>query len=78
MSHILSACRWVICDSCLQAARDEVPWELDDTEAGIHAMDLGGEIPDHLCEEVEGDLPESDRCVCGCRPPVRSFNDERS
>ena len=51
-----------ICDSCLDAVRDEAHWmgfDVSDYLLGSLAVDLGAELPDHICE---GEL-----CQCSCR-----------
>jgi len=59
-----------VCDSCLQAAYDElrIPTHHPDFwESERHTImrELGGELADHLCEQIESDGGVS--CGCGCR-----------
>ena len=52
-----------ICDTCTDAALDEgVP----DDEVSLVMRELGGDLADHLCDQIEsdGDI----RCSCGCHP----------
>ena len=51
-----------VCDSCCDSAYD------DGVEADLQSTvmrEFGGEMSDHLCDEVEsnGDI----KCGCGCR-----------
>ena len=60
----------VVCDSCLDAVRDEgfddsglTAEEAFRTIAGLSRM-MGADLVDHLCDEREGDITEI--CDCGC------------
>ena len=57
----------VFCDSCKGAAQDEVGIELDEDSEALLLIDMGAEIPDHLCDARE--YPEPGvyvRCDCAC------------
>ena len=53
-----------LCDSCLNAADDESIYPLEDDEYATVLREFGGEIADHLCDEIETD--GEIRCGCGC------------
>lgn len=55
-----------VCESCLEAATDE---GLSDDEAAAFCMELGSELSDHLCEEIE--LQGEVRCMCSCHQPTK-------
>jgi len=55
-----------VCESCIAAAEEEgVPEGEEDTIM----RDMGGEIADHLCDQIEsdGDI----QCACACHPRKR-------
>jgi|CXWL01.1.fsa_nt_gi hypothetical protein len=56
-----------VCDDCLQSAADEslAPAE----ECDLLCLELGSEIADHLCEEIE--LDGAVRCDCACHQSVK-------
>ena len=52
-----------VCDSCLDAAYD---MGLEDRESQVTIMvEMGADVEDHLCDEVETD--GEIRCGCACR-----------
>ena len=56
-----------VCDTCIMAAEEEgVPAE----EASMVMRELGSELADHLCDQIEsdGDI----QCVCSCHPRKRT------
>ena len=50
-----------VCDGCLTAVYDELG-AIGREESETVAMNLGSEIPDHICEARE----EGNPCSCGC------------
>ena len=55
-----------ICDSCFMAAEDEgVP----EGEEEMVMMSMGGELADHLCDQIESD--GAIKCACSCHPRKR-------
>ncbi len=56
-----------VCDDCLQSAADEALAPIE--ECGLLCLELGGEIADHLCEEIE--LDGAIRCDCVCHQAVK-------
>lgn len=52
-----------VCDSCLDAAYDE--GIDDDATANMVMLELGADLADHLCDQVETDGETS--CACACR-----------
>jgi len=53
-----------VCDSCLTAAYDMgVP---DRSTAEMLMVDMGGDVEDHLCDQVEAPHATG-RCLCACR-----------
>jgi hypothetical protein len=56
-----------VCDSCIEALEEEGAPE--GAEAQM-AVEMGADIADHLCDEIEsdGDI----RCTCACHPRKRS------
>jgi hypothetical protein len=55
-----------VCESCIEAIEEEgVP---EGTEATM-AVDMGADIADHLCDQLEsnGDI----QCACACHPSKR-------
>jgi hypothetical protein len=57
----------LICDSCFMEAEDEGAPE---GEEAMLMCEMGGELADHLCDEIEsdGDI----QCACSCHPMKRS------
>lgn len=54
-----------ICNSCLSAAQEETG-ELDQQLLGIIMAELGSDLADHLCDQVEDpNLPF--HCLCACQ-----------
>jgi len=51
-----------VCETCLDAAADE--GLARDREAAMFCTELGDELADHLCEEIE--LDGETRCMCSC------------
>jgi len=56
-----------VCETCLDAAAEEGLAPHD--EATMFCMELGSELADHLCEEIE--LGVGTRCMCGCHQPAK-------
>lgn len=56
-----------VCDDCLQSAGDEIGEPSE--ECIIICLELGSEISDHLCEEIESD--GAARCDCACHKAVK-------
>ncbi len=56
-----------VCDSCLDAAADE--GLARDHEAAMFCIELGDELADHLCEEIECDGIA--RCSCSCHESAK-------
>lgn len=53
----------VICEDCLMAIQDEADgFDMDDDEFVFIALELGSDIPDHICEAADFD----ERCDCAC------------
>ena len=54
-----------VCDECLLVAYDE---GLRGKEQDLMMVDLGSELPDHLCDEIEtdGEVYGEDAMRCGC------------
>ena len=54
-----------VCDSCVISIKDDgLLGDVDDDTAEFIAIELGAEVPDHICETV--DNPEANHCDCGC------------
>ena len=56
-----------VCESCLMIAEEEgVP----EGEESMVMREMGGELADHLCDQIEsdGDI----QCACACHPRKRS------
>ena len=56
-----------VCDSCLMIAEEEgVP----EGEESMVMREMGSEVADHLCDQIEsdGDI----QCACACHPRKRS------
>ena len=56
-----------VCDSCIMAAEEEgVPEGAEE----MMMREMGGEIADHLCDQIEsdGDI----QCACSCHPSKRT------
>ena len=51
-----------ICDSCNNAARDEVGSDLDEVTAEMLLTELGADILDHICDSPDN----GSRCDCDC------------
>jgi len=51
-----------LCDSCREAGEDQIA---DDDMAEIVMLELGADLPDHLCDQVE--THGAIRCACACR-----------
>ena len=66
MVAITSPIRDPLCDSCLDAGDDEFGLNTDlfYDELDIVLREFGGELADHLCDELETD--GEIRCGCGC------------
>lgn len=56
-----------VCDDCLQSAADEALAPIE--ECDLICLELGSEIADHLCEEIE--LDGAIRCDCACHRAVK-------
>lgn len=56
-----------VCETCQLAASEEGMAAPDEVE--LLCLELGGEIADHLCEEIE--LQGQQRCGCGCHQPAK-------
>lgn len=65
MSFVVQELRLVVCDRCLTAVADS-GHEGDASEAASFCRAMGDDIPDHLCGEREGDLPDAETCLCRC------------
>ena len=52
-----------ICDSCFDAVQEDAG-DIDQATILHIALDLGADIPDHICEQTESDGEV--RCDCGC------------
>ena len=50
------------CESCLDAAYDEGAEDVDDAE--LLLAELGADIADHLCDNVEVGLEAECKCPC--------------
>jgi hypothetical protein len=60
-----------VCESCLQAADEEVSPNISSVrEMSEFMVDMGADVSDHLCDQLEsgGDI----QCACACHP-VRLF-----
>ena len=58
----------LVCETCIEALEEEgVP---EGAEASM-AIDMGADIADHLCDQIEsdGDI----QCACACHPRKRSI-----
>lgn len=56
-----------VCDACIEAMREEAAGSgIDDCDATIAslALDLGADIPDHMCDATDRLV---ERCDCACR-----------
>ena len=51
------------CDSCTNAAWDEVGFEPEDWEIMVMLEEMGGDIADHSCDSTES----GEFCGCACR-----------
>ena len=74
MTVVIKEIRYVVCESCVEAVVEDgfcTDPGLDDEDCEIDAAEFarafGADLPDHLCDDTEGDLPQSDTCICGCR-----------
>lgn len=56
-----------VCDDCLQSAAEEALAPIEECE--LLCIELGSEIADHLCEEIE--LNGEIRCDCACHQSVK-------
>lgn len=56
-----------VCDDCLQSAAEEALTPIEECE--LLCTELGGEIADHLCAEIE--LNGEIRCACACHWSVK-------
>jgi len=56
-----------VCDDCLQSAAEEALAPIEECE--LLCTELGSEIADHLCEEIE--LNGEIRCDCACHRSVK-------
>lgn len=56
-----------LCDSCLQAGEDEAQGFGLDNDQIVETvlLELGADIADHICDEVETD--GEIKCSCACR-----------
>lgn len=62
-----------VCDECLLVAYDE---GLQGEEQDLMMVDLGSELADHLCDEIETDGEM--RCGCSCKQGAkRQLRSER-
>jgi len=53
------------CDSCMDVGSEEAGnWGLNEDDIAEVLSELGGDIADHLCDEIETD--GEIRCGCGC------------
>lgn len=53
-----------ICDSCRMAFEDE---GCDEDMLAVGALDLGADIPDHICDSTETDGEVECSCPCTSR-----------
>ena len=58
----------VVCDSCLEAVLDYEAFDgnEDDPQVATLAIQFGDEIADHFCGGREGDLLDTETCICRC------------
>lgn len=56
-----------VCETCLDAAAEE--GLAREHEAAMFCTELGSELSDHLCEEIE--LSGETRCMCTCHEPAK-------
>ena len=59
----------LVCESCLGAADEEVSPDISSVrEMSSFMVDMGADIADHLCDQLEsnGDI----QCACACHPPI--------
>ena len=57
----------LVCESCLEAADEEVSPDISSVrEMSSFMVDMGADIADHLCDQIEsnGEI----RCACACHP----------
>ena len=57
----------LVCESCLGAADEEVSPDISSVrEMSSFMVDMGADIADHLCDQLEsnGDI----QCACACHP----------
>lgn len=57
-----------VCDSCLTAAYDELGEMGGDTDLAMQrtvCLEMGADIADHLCDEIEE--PDLGPCACACK-----------
>lgn len=60
-----------VCESCLEVADEEVAPDISSVrEMSSLMIDMGAELADHLCDQIEsdGDI----QCACACHPRKRS------
>lgn len=67
----------MICDTCFDAITNEGfgdGFALRPDEIAMIAQDLGAEIPDHCCEDID-DQPRTDdqACECACHPRAKAL-----
>lgn len=56
----------VVCDSCLDAVLGFGAFDANKRELARLAIQFGDEIADHLCDEREGGLLDTETCICRC------------
>lgn len=73
MTVVIKEIRYVVCESCVGVVFEQGIFRergMDDEDledaAAEFARAYGADLPDHLCDETEGNLPQSDSCLCGC------------
>jgi hypothetical protein len=60
-----------ICDSCSTAAYDAGCGNMRVTTQFLIMQEIGGELADHLCDEIETD--GEIKCNCGCHRETKFF-----
>lgn len=56
-----------VCDSCMTAAYDEMP-SLTGAEQEMVCIEMGADMPDHLCDSREE--PDLGPCYCACNDRI--------
>jgi hypothetical protein len=54
-----------VCDTCVESAEEDGAWGMDDGDIATILRDMGSEISDHLCDEIETDGEA--KCGCSCK-----------